>query len=318
MSAKLVYHTPESAAGGVSPFDTTILEMVEHQDLRIACPYLSLRYLRRIVNRSASWRLLTDVRGWLASHMQAKRDDVVQFILLHHTNIHHCRSLHAKLIVTDAQALIGSANFTQMGMTGRVEMSVLSDDAACVEEALAWFDALWSATDSVSEHDLRAVMASLPSPTPLIEHIDFPSRFPGVSSKLASMGGSSASPSDMSVVEVATKRNRGRRFVAPEMSQAAPHRDFACILACLSTSERKTMAQLVREANELAKSKGFDKYSVEIRTRGRNRKYEYLRHDRYFDYLTARYHNGDVIRDGLVVMKYSEQENVTWSLAPKQ
>ena len=68
MSAKLIYHTPESCLGGVSPFDAAVTEMIDGHDVAIACPYLGLTYLQRIIDGSERWRVLTDVEEWLASH----------------------------------------------------------------------------------------------------------------------------------------------------------------------------------------------------------------------------------------------------------
>jgi hypothetical protein len=125
MSAQLIYHTPDRMAGGVSPFDTVIMDMVEGRELRIACPYLGLAYLQRIVDRGTGWRLLTDVQEWLASQSRESRSSIVEFLLANPDRIRHCKDLHAKVLIAGTRALTGSANFTDKGILSRVEVSVL-------------------------------------------------------------------------------------------------------------------------------------------------------------------------------------------------
>ena len=50
MPVKLVHHTPESIAGGVSPFDAAIMDIATDRDVRIACPFLGVRYLQRVID----------------------------------------------------------------------------------------------------------------------------------------------------------------------------------------------------------------------------------------------------------------------------
>ncbi len=60
--------------------------------------------------------------------------------------IHHCPALHAKAVISDSFAMMGSANLTNHGILGRTEMGVLLDDPAMVAEMGAWFDDLWHST----------------------------------------------------------------------------------------------------------------------------------------------------------------------------
>ena len=53
MSTKLIYHDKESSAGGISPFDRTITEIVENKNVCIVCPYISVGYLSRLTH----WRI---------------------------------------------------------------------------------------------------------------------------------------------------------------------------------------------------------------------------------------------------------------------
>ena len=63
MSARLVYHTAESTTGGESPFDAALSAIVADAELCLACPYLSLDYLRNLLATASSWRLLTDAKS---------------------------------------------------------------------------------------------------------------------------------------------------------------------------------------------------------------------------------------------------------------
>jgi len=189
MSASLVYHTAETMSGGVSPFDAAVMDMVVGQELLIACPYLGLDYLRRMTRPAAGWRLLTDVGEWLASHAADPRRRVVECVLANADRVRHCAGLHAKVLVAGGKALVGSANFTEKGITERVEMSVTFDGGRQVEALRVWFESLWKQTGPVKEADLRAWLAATPprasfGPPPL------PSLYPGVSSTLAPRAGS--------------------------------------------------------------------------------------------------------------------------------
>ena len=112
--------------------------MVEGQELCIACPYLGLSYLQRILERANGWRLLTDVQEWLSSHSLDSRGRIVNFVVANTQRIRHCKDLHAKVLIAGTRALAGSANFTDKGVTGRVEVPVLFDGCEEVDELRAW------------------------------------------------------------------------------------------------------------------------------------------------------------------------------------
>lgn len=193
MSAKLIYHTSDSMTGGVSPFDLAVLDMVEGEKVCIACPYLGLSYLERIIERGSGWRLLTDVQEWLASHSHESRTRIVEFILTNHERVRHCKDLHAKVLIAGSKALIGSANFTEKGITGRVEVSVLFKECEQVEELQAWFELVWSQTRPVPANSLRLCVSSLPPPATSSAQSMLPCSFPGVSSRLHPFGAVSGS-----------------------------------------------------------------------------------------------------------------------------
>jgi len=188
MNPKLIYHTPESMAGGPSPFDSAIMSLIDGQDLRITCPYLGIDYLKRMVERADSWRLVTDIHEWLSSHSEQGRMEIVDFVLENAQRIRHCRDLHAKVLVGGTKALSGSANFTEKGVTGRVEVSVLFDGGEEVEELRSWFDLLWSQTAPVSEAELRSCTANMAPANPSSSTTALSCIFPGVSSTLCRLG----------------------------------------------------------------------------------------------------------------------------------
>jgi len=140
MSTELIYHPPSSAPGDVSPFDEAVISVVKDNNVKIACPYLNLTYVQRIIRLSQSWQILTDAEEWLASHNKNAREQIQKFIKDNSERIHHCRDLHAKVIVAGEKALVGSANFTHKGITQRTEMSVLFEDEPQVEELDLWFN----------------------------------------------------------------------------------------------------------------------------------------------------------------------------------
>lgn len=162
MTAKLIYHTVETANGGVSPFDEAITALSHSGNLRIACPYLSLNYLKRLIRNCQSWRVLTDVEEWLSTHSSKARKEIVEFITCNSDYVHHYKNLHAKVVIADKSSIVGSANFTEMGILNRAEMSLLLDQEALLEELRTWFDRLWDESTSVDAQELKEYISKLP------------------------------------------------------------------------------------------------------------------------------------------------------------
>jgi|GEM_PF-1913723 len=143
---RLVYHNLSDATGSTSPFDAAVLEVARTGHVSIVSPYVGVDYLRRIIQVSDSWRLISDVEAWLSSLSVNARPKAWLFIRENIERIHHCPAIHAKAIISQKLAMFGSANLTNMGMLGRTEMSILIDDLDMVAELGAWFDGLWSQT----------------------------------------------------------------------------------------------------------------------------------------------------------------------------
>ena len=160
---KLIYHDKESSTGGVSPFDKTVTEIVRNRSVSIVCPYIGIDYFDRIIQLANTWRLVTDVEEWIISHNRDARQSIKDFILKNLPAIHHYKDIHAKVIVADDKAFIGSSNLTNKGITGRVEMGVLIEEKEQVDELQKWFSGLWAESESVNTQDLEKYISSIKS-----------------------------------------------------------------------------------------------------------------------------------------------------------
>lgn len=78
-------------------------------------------------------------------------------------SIRHCKDLHAKVILAEAKALLGSANFTEKGITGRTEVSVLFEGEPQVEELQVWFQSLWLQSSPIKLSEVSNYIDLLPS-----------------------------------------------------------------------------------------------------------------------------------------------------------
>ena len=145
--AKLIYHLAQNdGKTAVSPFDEAVLRVARSGSVRIVSPYIGVAYLERITSLSSEWRLISDVQEWLGSLSTQARPRAWQFIRDNLGFIHHCPSLHAKAVISDSLAMMGSANLTQMGILGRTEMGILLNDSQLVSEMGVWFEDLWAST----------------------------------------------------------------------------------------------------------------------------------------------------------------------------
>lgn len=141
--AEIIHHTEESAGGGLSPFDTAIREIVTDESVLVACPYITLDYLESVLREADSWRLLTDTEAWLDNYATDQREAIREFIARNHERIHDIRNLHAKAVIGETSALVGSANLTRMGIGKRDELAVRLDEPDRIAELREWFDDLW-------------------------------------------------------------------------------------------------------------------------------------------------------------------------------
>ena len=134
MSTRLIYHTDD---GSDSPFDKCAVNLAAGSKLNIACPYLSLDYLQRLVGLADEWRLVTDLKEWLTSTSVRKRQSTSAFIRKHRAQIRDHQGLHAKVLVNEKSAMLGSANFTHCGVSKRTELCVCFENNKSVAEMTA-------------------------------------------------------------------------------------------------------------------------------------------------------------------------------------
>ncbi len=176
MAARLIYHDPHTT-GEISPFDEVIVSIEQKGSVCLVCPYLNVTYLQRVTGLAASWKLLTDVEEWLGTVTRPQRPATFSFITNNQEMIRHFPGLHAKVIIGSGKALIGSANFTDAGITLRTEMAAAFEDEPQVEELQRWFDVLWAMSYQLPIEQIATYMDTLPDENRLSPH-ERPALFP--------------------------------------------------------------------------------------------------------------------------------------------
>lgn len=154
MGIELLYHDFNTTSD-VSPFNDTLEQISDAESLLIACPYISLGVLQDLLKTADSWRLITDVQELTRTQPAEKREAIVEFIRAHSDVIHDCRNLHAKLLVGDSDAFLGSANLTDAGLNRNAELGVHFQDTDEIAELRTWFDELWSETETTDISQLK-------------------------------------------------------------------------------------------------------------------------------------------------------------------
>jgi len=208
----LVYHTAESCDGGLSLFDEAIRDLTADADVLLASPYINLDYLESILADAASWRVLTDMEAWLGSERSGTRHRIGEFATQHHEKIHDARDLHAKAIITDEGALVGSANFTRKGLAGRDELAVSLNESESVDELRDWFDELWSNSSPATLDELDEFISTSQSTSRDVTYrstLSISSDAPRVNSSLAKESNNRDSieiPEDIDVQEKLVER----------------------------------------------------------------------------------------------------------------
>ncbi len=154
MTTRLLHHdlgTPE----GVSPFDEAILEVANAGPLQIVCPYIGLKYLKRILDGIPDWFLVTDVEAWLSSLSTAARAEAGAFILGNQNRVRHIKGVHAKAVIGAGACYFGSANLTTSGILGRTELGLFSAESAMLAQLHHWFKDLWETAAEVTVDQVR-------------------------------------------------------------------------------------------------------------------------------------------------------------------
>jgi hypothetical protein len=159
----LLYHSESSYSQAESPFDKAIRDTADAEDVRIVCPYIGPSYLKSVLASADNWRIVTDVEAWIGTFSGSTRDEIRELIATNRERIHHFPDVHAKAVLSDDSAVVGSANLTQKGILGRTEMGVRFTDDAKVEELNEWFTRLWSESGPVDSEELDEFVESSPS-----------------------------------------------------------------------------------------------------------------------------------------------------------
>jgi len=152
---KLIYHKTDYNSDDISAFDRELTTLASGQNLHLVSPYIGIKYLKRLIKISKTWRLITDIEEWIISHPnKIQRLELCDFISSHFENIRHIPEIHAKVLVTENSAFLGSANFTENGICVRTEMSVSFSEQEKVEELKNWFQSLWRVASSFTKNQL--------------------------------------------------------------------------------------------------------------------------------------------------------------------
>lgn len=159
MGTRLIYHKDD---GGASPFDYCAVNLARGSNLRIACPYLSLKYIKRLVGLADDWKLITDLREWLTSTPARERKSTIAFIRKHEAKIRDNQGIHAKVLLNEKSAMLGSANFTYSGVKKRTELCVCFENNNFVAETKRWFEYLWENSCEIDTKELSSLIQQLP------------------------------------------------------------------------------------------------------------------------------------------------------------
>jgi len=161
--AQLIYHSEEGYDRGESPFDRAIKETADSEEVLIVCPYIAPTYLESVLREVDEWQIITDVVAWVGTFHGESRDEIKRLIEEHQDRIHHFRHVHAKVVLSDDSAIIGSANLTEKGVIGRTEMGVRFSEEEKITEVREWFSRLWSESSPVGSDELQELVRTSPS-----------------------------------------------------------------------------------------------------------------------------------------------------------
>ncbi|MFC7129168.1 phospholipase D family protein [Haloferax chudinovii] len=161
--SRFIYHSEGSYDSAESPFDEAIRDTADAENVRIVCPYINPSYLKSILAPANDWRIVTDVEAWIGTFGGSTRDEIRELIATNREQIHHFPNVHAKAVLSDDSAVIGSANLTEKGIFGRTEMGIQFTAESKIDELNEWFTRLWSESDSVDSGELDEFVESSPS-----------------------------------------------------------------------------------------------------------------------------------------------------------
>ncbi|MFJ1490656.1 phospholipase D-like domain-containing protein [Capnocytophaga canis] len=175
---KLIYHKTDSFEE-YSIFDVELVTLAYQQNLCLISPYIGINYLERLIQLSKSWRLITDFEEWIISYTSKdQRNKIVEFITKNSDKIKHISDIHAKVLISEHSAFLGSANFTDKGICQRTEMSVSFSEQEKVQEIKSWFESLWEKAINFTEQQLYDFVKKNENtnPKPRIKKLKSPSK----------------------------------------------------------------------------------------------------------------------------------------------
>jgi hypothetical protein len=142
---EIIYHLPNEYKINRSPFDIAVNNVIKNKVIKIACPYIGLYYFEDVViKKCKDWKLLTDINALIKSQQnKTTTEKMIYFLEKFNKKIRHINGLHAKVILSENKALVGSANFTNNGITENNEMSVIINDFKKIHEIRMWYDIWW-------------------------------------------------------------------------------------------------------------------------------------------------------------------------------
>jgi phosphatidylserine/phosphatidylglycerophosphate/cardiolipin synthase-like enzyme len=150
---RLIVHEGNGAS---SAFKDAIEEVAEEGSLSIAVPYFNLDILLPLIN-DKEWRLITDGNECFKNLNNKAKVALIEFWNSNLNFIRHKHFLHAKVIIGKAKALLGSANYTHLGLGKRDEAAVLLE-GDIVNELQKWYTRLWSESNKTFLDAKRTLM----------------------------------------------------------------------------------------------------------------------------------------------------------------
>jgi len=162
---KLIYHSEEDSDRTESPFDRAIRETADSDSAWLVCPYISPDYLRSILADTDEWRIITDIEAWVGTFGGSSQQKIQELVESNQNRIHNIENIHAKIVISDNSAIVGSANLTEKGVAKRREMGVKFEEQEFIEELQDWFLSLWSISSAIDLDEFRHYIQSL-SATP--------------------------------------------------------------------------------------------------------------------------------------------------------
>ena len=147
----------------INPFDQAIEQIVNEEGSPVmVTPYFSLLVIQNICSEiNCILQLVTDLEE-IKNNIRSENEfeSFADLIENNQLILFDIPSLHAKIFVRGAKALIGSANFTNSGLGQNHEASILVNNAQFALEVLKWIESLTNGRDFIDLKQLRSAYQS--------------------------------------------------------------------------------------------------------------------------------------------------------------